>query len=149
MGAPGFDGRRLREARRAAGMTQRQLAEQLGIPDTGVINWETGQRAPRTDRLPELARILGKHPADLTAPAEDRAPSLVELRVAAGLLQNQVATRAGLTRTKYSALERGEIASLSTRDTQALATALGTAAEEVRAAHAVGRAAYLARPDRL
>jgi transcriptional regulator with XRE-family HTH domain len=69
----------------------------------------------------------------------------VQLRVAAGLLQEQVAERARLTRTKYSALERGEIASLSTRDAAALADALGTTGEEIRSAHAVGRAAHLAR----
>jgi transcriptional regulator with XRE-family HTH domain len=145
MGAPGFSGRRLRDARRAARLTQRQLAEQLGIPDTGVINWETGQRAPRTDRLPELARILGVQPADLTDTEDTQEPSLVHLRIAVGLLQEHVADHAGLTRTKYSALERGEIATLSDRDARALAKALRAEPVDVRAAHAVGRAAYLAR----
>ena len=145
VGAPGFDGQRLRGARRAARLTQRQLAERLGIGETGVANWETGQRVPRTDRLGELARILRVKPSDLTS-TEEEPVSLVQLRVAAGLLQEQVASRARLTRTKYSALERGEIGSLSERDCAALARALKVHPSEVRSAHAVSRAQHLARP---
>ena len=210
VGTPGFDGRRLRAARRSAGLTQAQLARQLGVPTTGVANWETGYRAPRADRLAELARMLGVPPSELTSVPADRdaaieqlrlaagryavafdaavgagcappdlerlgfpppAPddvlagglrpvtsgeragspppaastSLARLRVFAGLLQEQAAARAGLTRTKYSALERGEIASLSEHDSVALAEAFGVDAEAIQAAHAVGRAVYLAR----
>jgi transcriptional regulator with XRE-family HTH domain len=144
MGAPGFDGRRLRDARRAARLTQRQLGERLGVGETGVANWETGQRVPRTDRLGELARILGVRPADFTSVEGERAASLLRLRVSAGLLQEQVAAQAGLTRTKYSALERGEIASLSDRDAVALAGAMHVHADEVRAAHTVSRAEHVA-----
>ena len=211
VGTPGFDGRRLRAARRSAGLTQAQLAQQVGVPTTGVANWETGYRAPRADRLAELARLLGVPPSELTSVPTDRdaaierlrlaagqyavafdaavdagwgpadlerlgfpllAPdvvlaggrrpavpgeragsppaaastSLAQLRVFAGLLQDQAAARAGLTRTKYSALERGEIGSLSAQDSAALADAFGVDVEAVRAAHAVGRAAFLARP---
>jgi transcriptional regulator with XRE-family HTH domain len=144
-GAPGFDGGRLRAARRAAGLTQLQLSEELGVHETAVTNWERGERVPRVDRLGELARALKVRPADLTDSADDGPGSLQALRVAAGLLQDQVAAGAGLTRTKYAALERGEVASVSERDCAALAGVLGVHPADVGAAHAVSRAEYLAR----
>jgi transcriptional regulator with XRE-family HTH domain len=144
-GAPGFRGDRLRAARRAAGKTQLRLSQELGVHETVVANWERGERVPRVDRLGELARALGVRPADLTDLAEDGPASLQVLRVGAGLLQEQVAARAGLTRTKYAALERGEIASLSERDCAALAGVLRVDADQVRSAHAVSRAESSAR----
>ncbi len=45
-------GRFLAERRRARGLTQRQLAEKLGLSDRTVSKWECG------DGLPELANIL-------------------------------------------------------------------------------------------
>jgi transcriptional regulator with XRE-family HTH domain len=145
-GAPGFDARRLRAARRAARLTQQQLAAQMGVHDTVVVNWEAGRRVPRVDRLRELAKVLGVRPAELTSASEDDGPtSLQQLRVAAGLLQEQLAARAGLTRTKYAALERGEVASLSDRDAGEMAAVLAVDADEVRTAHAVSRSAFLTR----
>jgi transcriptional regulator with XRE-family HTH domain len=144
-GAPGFDGRRLRAARRAAGLTQLQLSELVGVHETAVTNWERGERVPRVDRLRVLAAALKVRPADLTDLAEDGPASLQALRVGAGLLQDQVAAGAGLTRTKYAALERGEIASLSGRDAAALARVLGVGVGVVRTAHAVSRAGFAAR----
>jgi transcriptional regulator with XRE-family HTH domain len=133
-GVPNFDGRRLRAAREAARLTQRALAERIAVPENAIANWETGQRVPRVDRLAEIARLLDVRPTELTKDAGTPA-TLRQLRVDAGLLQDQVAAAAGLTRTKYSALERGEIASLSRDDARALARVLGVTEDEVRHAH--------------
>ena len=40
-------------------LTQGQLAALLEVDQTAVSQWETGVSAPRSDKLPELARILG------------------------------------------------------------------------------------------
>ena len=49
----------IRELRKKAGLTQVELAQLLGFKSTSVISmWESGDRSPRTDKLPELARIL-------------------------------------------------------------------------------------------
>lgn len=49
----------IRELRKKAGLTQVELAQLLGFKSTSVISmWESGDRTPRTDKLPELARIL-------------------------------------------------------------------------------------------
>ena len=55
----------IRELRRAKNLTQRELGERLNVGQTTVAMWETGDRTPRADKLPELARILGCRIDDL------------------------------------------------------------------------------------
>lgn len=47
------------QRRKELGMTQRQLAEILGVTNKAVSKWETGQGLPDVAMLPELARVLG------------------------------------------------------------------------------------------
>ena len=51
--------RRIKEFRLKTGLTQHQLAERMGVLQTTVSMWETGQGKPRTDKLPQLAKLLG------------------------------------------------------------------------------------------
>ena len=37
---------RLKQARKAGGLTQRAAAEKTGIPQRSIINWETGKQSP-------------------------------------------------------------------------------------------------------
>jgi transcriptional regulator with XRE-family HTH domain len=141
-GAPGFDRQRLRAARKAAGMTLSAVSDAVGVAPSTVANWESGERVPRVDRVGDLARALGVAPADLTTSGEDGLETLQKLRASKGLLQRDVASRAGLTRTWYACLERGEYP-LGEKDCAALADVFAVAAGEVRAAHAAGRAAFL------
>jgi transcriptional regulator with XRE-family HTH domain len=142
-GASGFDGSRLRAIRVAAQLSQRQLAELIGVNNTLIASYEAGRTVPRVDRLAELAEALGVAPDELTL--DEPADSLERLRVRAGLLQAEVAQRAGMTRTKYAAIERGQISAVSRDDALALAAALGADVEEVLTAQAVARAGFLSR----
>jgi tellurite methyltransferase len=45
--------------RKAAGLTQAELAEQIGISFQAVSKWETGQTLPDTAILPKIAEIFG------------------------------------------------------------------------------------------
>ena len=54
----------IRAARIAAGMTQQQLADALGIAQQSVTRWETGEREPRVSTLKRIAAVLG---CDLSA----------------------------------------------------------------------------------
>lgn len=45
-------------ARKKAGLTQKELAEKLGVDQSAVSFWETGKRAPRGGRLLRLADVL-------------------------------------------------------------------------------------------
>lgn len=51
-------GKFISERRRAAGLTQLQLAEMLGITDRAVSKWETGRALPDSSIMLELCEIL-------------------------------------------------------------------------------------------
>lgn len=143
----GFDGARLRALRHRAGLSQRALGARIGADETIIANYENGRAAPRVDRLGQLALALGASPADLL-PADLEIESLERLRVRAGKLQSEVAERAGMTRTKYAAIERGQTATISAADARALAAILEVDLEQVLTAQALARAAFLDRmPD--
>lgn len=41
-----------------AGLTQPQVSEALGIPQSTIACWETGRALPRADKLPALAKLF-------------------------------------------------------------------------------------------
>ena len=45
------------KARKAAGLTQAQVAKMLGITDATISQWENGETKPKTSRLAEVAKI--------------------------------------------------------------------------------------------
>jgi transcriptional regulator with XRE-family HTH domain len=51
--------RALIAARLAAALTQQQLAERLGKPQSTVARWESGQHQPRLEILQAVVRALG------------------------------------------------------------------------------------------
>ena len=60
-------GSRIRQARLAAGLTQKQLADQLHITDRAVSKWERGLSAPDIALLEPLAQLLGISVEELLA----------------------------------------------------------------------------------
>ncbi len=50
-------GRRLREARRKANLTQSEVAQEIGRTETTISRWETGRNQPTADILQALARL--------------------------------------------------------------------------------------------
>ena len=62
---------RLRELREAAGWTQEQLAERVGVKREAVARWEAGKREPGWSNVLALAEALGVDCTAFTqAPAE-------------------------------------------------------------------------------
>lgn len=49
---------RVKELRHAAGITQVQLGEAIGVAQNVVSQWETEVALPRVRQLPDLARAL-------------------------------------------------------------------------------------------
>jgi len=45
--------------REAAGLTQQQLAQRIGVEQSTIAFWERGAKVPRSDVLPKLATALG------------------------------------------------------------------------------------------
>lgn len=62
LGVPVFFGEKIREARKAAGMTQRQLAEKICVSNTSVSNWEKDLSRPDPDVIQNLCWALNVQP---------------------------------------------------------------------------------------
>lgn len=52
-------GAKLLELRRAAGLSQTELATALSVPQTTIALWERSDKPPRSDVLPQMAAALG------------------------------------------------------------------------------------------
>ena len=50
---------KVRELRTAAGMTQKELADQLGVTVPTVSKWELGQRTPELEKVFRMTLIFG------------------------------------------------------------------------------------------
>lgn len=58
-------GQRIRDARKKAGLTQKQLGEQIGVSGAMIGQYETGIRNPKPDTLKKIADPLGVHVYEL------------------------------------------------------------------------------------
>lgn len=54
-------------AREKVGLTQKEVAEKLGVDQSAVSFWETGKTHPRASLLMRLARLYGCTVDDLLA----------------------------------------------------------------------------------
>lgn len=55
----------LKETRKACGLTQKQVAEQLGVVESCYANWEQGRTEPNIDFLRQLCSIFNISVDDL------------------------------------------------------------------------------------
>ena len=62
--------KRLRAWRLRRFLTQKQLAEKVGVPYQTVQRWESGQSFPRPAKLRRLCEALEVTPDDLLTPEE-------------------------------------------------------------------------------
>lgn len=60
----------IRAARERMGLTQEQLAQQVGVHPRTIGNWERGQTVPK-NRLARLRRVLGEDGGNPLAEATD------------------------------------------------------------------------------
>ena len=58
-------GEKIKILREKAGLSQKQLAARLGIDQSAVARWESGENIPATNRIIPLAEALGCSPGDL------------------------------------------------------------------------------------
>ena len=58
-------GVRLAELRKAAGLSQYELARMIGVPQANIAFWERRQKPPRSEVLPKMADALGVRIEDL------------------------------------------------------------------------------------
>jgi len=67
-------GARLAALRRAAGLTQAELADLVGDVQPNIAYWEASEKPPRSDILPKLAKVLGVSVEDLRSADLDPEP---------------------------------------------------------------------------
>lgn len=58
-------GERIKAARKAAGMTQKELGEKMGLSFQSIAQWENDLRKPKFDTIERIAAVLGVMPWDL------------------------------------------------------------------------------------
>lgn len=59
---------RLRDYRRAHGLTLRAMAERLGASVSSVVEWETGTRSPGRSAAGRIAELVGIMPSAWDGP---------------------------------------------------------------------------------
>lgn len=72
-------GGRLRTARRSAGLTQKQLAEAMGVESITVSRWERGVTSPSLSRLRRIAETTQTTVSDLVRAPDAASAHSVEL----------------------------------------------------------------------
>ncbi|MGH9968978.1 MAG: helix-turn-helix domain-containing protein [Pyrinomonadaceae bacterium] len=68
-------GMRLAELRKAAGLSQYELARYVGVPQPNIAFWEQSEKPPRSDVLPKMADALGVSVEDLLIVDAEKAAS--------------------------------------------------------------------------
>lgn len=64
-------GKRLKEAREAKKLTQKQLAEMIGAKHNSVSNWENDQNKPDMDKLQLICSVLDIDISTLLSPKNE------------------------------------------------------------------------------
>lgn len=60
----------IKKAREKAGLTQKALADKLGLVQSTIAMWETERSLPRADKLPALAKLFNCTVDDLLKQTE-------------------------------------------------------------------------------
>jgi transcriptional regulator with XRE-family HTH domain len=66
--------------RKQAGLTQTELADAIGVPQTTIANWEWSESPPRSEVLPRLAKVLGVRVEDVLASGKSNVPPALSFR---------------------------------------------------------------------
>ncbi len=64
------NGSRIRQARLAAGMSQGQLARQIGTSERNIVRWETSKNQPRVESIAAIAEATGHDIDSLLDPVD-------------------------------------------------------------------------------
>ena len=85
-------------------MTQKQVAEKLGVDKVTVWNWEIANTVPLSKHLPAIVSFLGYGPFE--ASGESLGKRLLDYRKQSGLSQKKLAREIGIDPSTLSRLEK-------------------------------------------
>lgn len=97
-------GAHLAALRRAAGLTQAELADAVSVPQTNIAFWEFSDKPLRSDVLPKLAQVLGVTVEDILKPAAP--PPVVKKRGPKGRLQKAFEAASSLPKRQQQLVEQ-------------------------------------------
>ncbi len=86
-------------------LPQRQVAEQIGVKECSISNWEKDRTKPDLEHMPGIIRFLGYNPLPQLDSLPDR---LVQSRTALGISQKEAAQQLGVDPCTLARWERGE-----------------------------------------
>ena len=98
-------GDHLRNGRLDLGLPQRDVAEQVGVTEASVYNWENNRSSPTLRFLPRILAFLGYDPYD--AQATTLGERIVAVRRKLGLSHKGLARRLDVDASTLSRWERG------------------------------------------
>jgi transcriptional regulator with XRE-family HTH domain len=98
-------GDHIRKQRLDRELFQKQVAEQIGVSQATIWNWECHESSPRPHEIPAVIKFLGYNP--LPVP-ESLAEKLLTARKLLGLTQKAMAKRLRIDPTTLGRLERKE-----------------------------------------
>lgn len=99
---------KIREARKAAGLTQKGLAEKAGLATITIQQYESNKRQPRLDQLQKISHALGcPLSAFLQDDNIDIGARIRAIRQQKGMTQKQVADKCGMADSAIRKYESG------------------------------------------
>ena len=98
-------GTMIAELRKQQGMTQLELAEQMGVTDKAVSKWERDLSCPDINSLPNLAQILGVSVEDLMQIKKESAAPVNKASEILELAPKAVAMAMGIAVTVLTVLD--------------------------------------------
>ena len=119
-------GDRLKAARKAAGLTQQELADRCGIAQGMISQWETGKQQPTQENLDKAAEILGPLTESSTTKATEFGVWLRSIRESKGMTPNELANKAKISLAQIYNLESGRTSNPQEKTKKHLQEALGS-----------------------
>jgi transcriptional regulator with XRE-family HTH domain len=98
-------GDHIRKRRLDLGLFQRQVAEQIGVTEWTIFNWESNATRPPNRHVPRIIAFLGYNPIVTGSSLAER---LKSGRKSLGLSQKRAAAIVGLNESTLAKLERGK-----------------------------------------
>ena len=103
-----FDPAAAAVARTAAGVTQQQAADAVGLTKANVQHWEAGRRQPYPEVTAKLAQLYGVPVEDLLiSPLDLAIADLLTVRLAQRMTRDEIAERVGASTRTVELVESG------------------------------------------
>lgn len=126
---PGFNGVRVRDLRRKAGLSTRDMGDLVDASERAVQSWESGHSSPDPRRATKLADALGVAVRELTT-LRDAEIGLVEMRALRGLVRSELARVTEIPANRLGHIELGHRRPTS-EQAERIGAALGVSADRI------------------